>query len=121
MWDVEYTNEFGQWWNKLNQDERASVQAYVNLLKLYGPQLQFPYCSGINGSRHHNMRELRVQHKGNPYRILYAFDPNRTAICLFGGKKTGNNRWYKKSVPVADLLYNEHLQFIEELETYDSH
>ena len=30
------------------------------------------------------MRELRVQHRGNPLRILYAFDPRRVAILLLG-------------------------------------
>ena len=55
------------------------------------------------------MRELRVQHDGQPYRILYAFDPRRSAILLIGGNKTGDNRWYDVFVPIADRLYNEHL------------
>ena len=55
------------------------------------------------------MRELRVQHKGQPYRVLYAFDPRRTAILLIGGEKTGNDRWYEESIPRADRLYDEHL------------
>lgn len=56
------------------------------------------------------MRELRVQHKGRPYRILYAFDPKRTAILLIGGDKTGNNRWYEEYVPIANNLHDEHLE-----------
>jgi len=60
------------------------------------------------------MRELRIQHKGRPYRILYAFDPRRTAILLIGGNKTGNDRWYDQHVPVADRLYDEHLAELEE-------
>jgi hypothetical protein len=55
------------------------------------------------------MRELRVQHAGRPYRILYAFDPRRTAILLIGGDKTGDDRWYTTYVPLADRLYDEHL------------
>ena len=55
------------------------------------------------------MRELRTQHGGRPYRVLYAFDPRRCAILLIGGDKTGNDRWYAENVPVADRLYNEHL------------
>ena len=55
------------------------------------------------------MRELRVQHAGRPYRILYAFDPLRTAILLIGGDKTGNDRWYDTYVPLADRLYDDHL------------
>ncbi len=55
------------------------------------------------------MRELRIQHLGRPYRVLYAFDPRRTAILLLGGDKTGNDRWYDEQVPVAEDLYDEHL------------
>jgi hypothetical protein len=56
------------------------------------------------------MRELRIQHAGKPYRVLYAFDPRRTAILLIGGDKTGNERWYAKFVPIADALYNQHIE-----------
>ena len=56
------------------------------------------------------MRELRVQHKGEPYRILYAFDPRRVAILLLGGSKGGNDRWYSENIPIADKLYDEHLE-----------
>ena len=58
------------------------------------------------------MRELRIQHRGDPYRVLYAFDPRRMAILLIGGCKTGDARWYEKMVPVADDLYDEHLEEI---------
>ncbi len=60
------------------------------------------------------MRELRVQHQGSPYRVLYAFDPLRAAILLIGGDKTGDNRWYDRMVPVADRLYGEHLDQLRE-------
>ncbi len=59
------------------------------------------------------MRELRVQHEGRPYRVLYAFDPRRVAILLIGGDKTGNNRWYEENVPRADAIYDEHLRELE--------
>ena len=55
------------------------------------------------------MRELRIQHSGDPIRILYAFDPRRCAILLIGGNKTGKNSWYEKMIPLADKLYDEHL------------
>ena len=59
------------------------------------------------------MKELRVQHAGRPYRVLFAFDPKRCAILLTGGDKTGNDRWYEKFVPIADRLYEEHLAALE--------
>lgn len=69
--------------------------------------------SGIETSRHKHMRELRIQHEGRPYRVLYAFDPRRTAILLIGGDKTGNNRWYEEYVPQADNIYDQHLKELE--------
>lgn len=82
----------------------------VILLEECGPQLRFPHSSGIEGSRHAHMRELRTQYRGRPIRTLYAFDPRRCAILLLGGDKTGNNRWYETNVPVADRLYDQHLE-----------
>jgi hypothetical protein len=60
------------------------------------------------------MRELRVQYKGEPYRVLYAFDPRRAAVLLIGGRKTGDDRWYDEYVPMADRLYDEHLDELRE-------
>ena len=88
---------------------QASVDTTVRLLEELGPQLGYPHSSGIAGSRHARMRELRVQHRSRPYRVLYAFDPRRMAILLIGGDKTGNDRWYEEYVPLADRLYDEHL------------
>lgn len=56
------------------------------------------------------MRELRTQHDGRPLRTLYAFDQRRTAILLIGGDKTGDDRWYATHIPIADKLYDEHLE-----------
>jgi hypothetical protein len=60
------------------------------------------------------MRELRIQHEGRPYRVLYAFDPRRAAILLIGGDKTGNNRWSDENVPKADELYDGYLTELEQ-------
>lgn len=73
----------------------------------------FPFSSGIQQSRHSHMRELRIQHDGHPYRVLYAFDPRRVAILLLGGDKTGDDRWYEKCVPLADKIYDEHVDALK--------
>jgi len=111
-WDVEYTDEFGEWWDTLTEPAQIDIDAIVLLLQAHGPSLPFPYSSGVGGSKHPHMRELRVQHKGKPFRILYAFDPRRTAILLLGGDKTGNDRWYEYALPRADRLYEEHVRTI---------
>ena len=111
-WNVEYTDEFGLWWDSLTVAEQESAAATVGLLAIEGPKLAFPYSSGIHDSKHSHMRELRIQHAGRPYRVLYAFDPRRSAILLIGGDKSGNDRWYDQFVPIADRLYDEHLDLL---------
>ena len=104
-WDVEYTDELEDWWLRFTKSEQESINASVGLLEALG----FPHSSGIEGSRHGHMRELRIQHQGRPCRVLYAFDPRRSAILLLGGDKTGDDRWYVVHIPIADRLYDEHL------------
>jgi hypothetical protein len=113
-WNVEYTDEFGQWWGTLTEAEQESVDVSVRLLETMGPHLPFPHSSGVKGSKHGRLRELRIQRAGRPYRVLYAFDPRRAAILLIGDGKTGNDRWYDINVPLADRLYDEHLKELEE-------
>ena len=115
-WEVEYTDELGAWWADLSEAEQESVDFSVRLLGEKGPNLGYPHSSGIETSKHAHMRELRVQHEGRPYRVLYAFDPRRSAILLIGGDKTGNIRWYETYVPVADRLYDTHLDTLKKEE-----
>ena len=78
-----------------------------------GPSLAFPFSSQVKSSRYPEMRELRTQAGGDPLRLLYAFDPRRTAILLLGGDKKGDDRWYETYVPLADKLFERHLRTIE--------
>ena len=108
-WEVEFTDEFGAWWDTLTEGAQDAVDRVVGLLEARGPRLGHPFTSGVATSRHPHLRELRVQHRGRPLRVLYAFDPRRAAILLIGGDKTGRDRWYDECVPIADRLYDEHL------------
>jgi len=76
-WQVEFTDDFGRWWEDLTAEEQESVEASVSLLEKYGPTLPFPHSSAVKQSKHSHMRELRIQHHGSPYRMLHAFDPLR--------------------------------------------
>lgn len=69
-WDVEYTNEFGAWWTDLMEAEQEDVAAVVELLMEQGPRLSFPHSSGVQGSSHGHMRELRIQSGGKPIRVF---------------------------------------------------
>jgi len=113
-YEVEVTDEWLAWYRGLTEAEQDELAASIGLLEMKGPQLPFPYSSGISSSRHSHMRELRTQVGGRPYRTLYAFDPRRVAILLIGGDKTGDDRWYDVFVPKADDLYDEHLDTLAE-------
>ncbi|HEY1541771.1 MAG TPA: type II toxin-antitoxin system RelE/ParE family toxin [Xanthobacteraceae bacterium] len=108
-WAVEYTDEFGEWYAALREGIQDDIDRLVGLLEAHGPHLPFPYSSGVEGSRHGHMRELRVQSGGQPTRIFYAFDPRRAAILLIGGNKAGNKRFYVEMIALADRLYDIHL------------
>jgi hypothetical protein len=109
-WEVEFTDEFADWWHSLDEAEQEDVQASVLLLRERGPTLGRPHADLVATSAYPNMKELRTQHDGRPYRTLFAFDPRRVAILLIGGDKTGNDRWYLEFVPKADKIYAEHLR-----------
>ena len=112
-WEVEYTDEFEAWWVDLDEEERIDIDAVVGILEEKGPHLPYPYSSDVKVTRYGSIRELRIQHKGKPYRILYAFDPRRTAILLIGGRKAGGHRWYENYVPLAERIYEKHLKTLK--------
>ncbi len=112
-WEVEYTDEFEGWWFGLGEGEQESIRVAVDKLEQYGPALGRPLVDTIKGSRHPNMKELRPL--GGYIRVLFAFDPRRSAILLTGGDKTG--RWeefYKEAIPEADRLYDIYLEELRE-------
>ena len=113
QWSVEYTQEFEQWWNALTEDEQVVVASKVELLEKLGPTLPRPHADVIATSKHSNMKELRGRTEKGLLRVLYAFDPRRTAILLIGGDKKGNLRWYEQFVPIADQIFDEHLAALD--------
>ncbi len=96
-------------WHGLTEDEQDDLTAVAELLMEHGPRLPFPYSSGIESSKHSHMRELRVQSSGKPIRVFYAFDPRRMAILLIGGDKTGDDRFYERTVPLAERIWKDYL------------
>lgn len=113
-WPIETVEPFDGWWDTLDEPERISVVAILHVLEERGPTLGRPYVDQIKGSRHQNLKELRVQHRGRPLRILFAFDPRRVAILLLGGDKSGDKGWYDRHVPLADAAFDSHLQSLKQ-------
>jgi hypothetical protein len=114
VWEVEVSDEFIEWYDSLNEQEGVSVDGAVDMLVEYGPTLGRPYVDTLNGSVYPNMKELRIQHQGRPYRILFAFDPRRNAYLILGGDKTGDRDWYVDAICRADAIYALHLKEIGE-------
>ena len=108
-WEIEVSDEFLTWYRSLDEPELESVNGAVAKLEYYGPTLGRPYVDTLIGSRYPNLKELRVQHGGKPYRILFAFDPRRNAYLILGGDKTGNANWYVDAIREAEAIYAQHL------------
>jgi hypothetical protein len=108
-WRVEYRDEFESWWRDLSEDAQEAVAHDIDVLAAIGPGLGRPFVDTVHGSRYPNMKELRTSHRGHAYRVLFAFDPRRTAILLIGGDKTGDPRFYRSMIRRADRAYGEHL------------
>jgi hypothetical protein len=116
MRKVLQTNQFSEWFtisDSVDEDARVSIYAVMEVLKRVGPNLGRPYVDSVKESRHENMKELRVQSRGRPFRIFFAFDPFRQAVLLIGGNKTGDKRFYTRMIPIADTLYDHYLQDLE--------
>jgi hypothetical protein len=106
--EIVVTDEFKDWYEALSIDEQEPVFRVVTLLEELGTKLGYPYSSAIRGSAY-PLRELRVQHRGRPYRVFYAFDPERQAVLLLGGDKSGKDRFYEEYVPKTEALWERYL------------
>ncbi len=113
-WDVLLDEDFAAWLDGLDAALRNEILAHAALLGARGPHLGRPYVDTLEGSAFTNMKELRIQFHGDPWRILFAFDPKRRAILLVGGNKRGDKRWYKKNLAIADERFQRHLKRLEQ-------
>ena len=114
MVEILGTDDFEEWFLALEDKDAESVARVVGILEVKGTTLKFPYCSDIRGSKI-ALRELRVQSRGKPLRIFYAFDPIRQAVLLIGGDKSNDSRFYETVIPKAERLWQEYLTELEEL------
>jgi hypothetical protein len=110
IWEIIFHREFEEWFFAEDVTVQASIGMVLDILEEQGASLGRPYVDTVKGSAFTNMKELRVQHDGNPYRILFAFDPQRQAVLLIGGNKRGDKHWYEKSISVADKRFAEYLE-----------
>jgi hypothetical protein len=114
-WSVKVTEEYAAWFTALIKEDLPSavqVAQAVAALREEGPALGRPLVDRIQGSRIHHLKELRPGSAGrSEIRVLFAFDPTRSALLLLGGDKAGNwQRWYRENIPLAEQLYLEYTE-----------
>lgn len=110
-WRVVVTDEFDEWFQGIDAAEQEDVRTKVNLLRQFGPTLRRPHADTLNGSKHANMKELRVRTARSELRVAFAFDPERVGVLVVAGDKAGGStkRFYKDLIDRADRLFDEHL------------
>ena len=122
-WEIVYHDEYEIWFALLEKEDKAlylEILAQLKVLAQLGPSLGRPRVDTLKDSKFKNMKEFRIQHKGEPIRIFFAFDPKRQAVLLVGGNKVGNEkRFYTENIPIADKRYQEHLDELGKEENND--
>jgi len=110
-WNVEFHDALVAEFGALPSEVKVALAGHVELLKEIGPELGRPHADTLKGSRHANMKELRVQCAGGVWRLAFAFDPRRSAILLVGGDKAGvsEKRFYRTLIATADERLDDHL------------
>lgn len=111
VFEVEVTDQFDDWFQGLDEADQAAVAVRIELLAEVGPNLKRPVVGEIRASRFApRMKELRCG-TAAVIRVLFIFDPRRTALLLLGGAKAGAwKEWYEHAVPAADELYEVYLE-----------
>ena len=113
-WDVEFHDDFVAEYQELPEAVQNELQALVEVLEVLGPRMKRPHVDTLNGSRYKNMKELRFDAGGGVWRFAFAFDPNRQAIILCGGDKSGSSesRFYRRIIAKADARFDTHCNAI---------
>lgn len=110
IWEIVFHREFEEWFFEQAAEVQVSIGMVLDVLEEQGAGLGRPYVDTLKGSAYKNLKELRVQHDGSPYRILFAFDPQRQAVLLIGGNKGGDKRWYDVNIPIAERRFAKYLE-----------
>lgn len=108
-WSVILIDEVDEWFVDLSRTDQSmsdAIAAAIDMLEAHGPTLGRPLVDSITGSNVHNLKELRVQ----TTRILFVFDPTRSAVLLVAGDKARAwTRWYIENIPLAENRYHRWL------------
>jgi hypothetical protein len=112
VWEVLQTDEFRGWFDALDEDAQEDILAAAMVLAVKGPTLGRPWVDHLKASNVQNLKELRVQSSGRPFRICFVFDSGRRAVFLFGGMKRGvqEKRFYMQFIRNAERVLEKYLE-----------
>jgi hypothetical protein len=116
MWDVGFSDEFDREFDELLAEVQDELLAQLEVVRKFGPTAKRPRVDTLSGSKHANMKELRFDAAGGVWRVAFAFDPDRSAIVLVAGDKSGianEERFYKRLIKKADARFDAHLERIK--------
>lgn len=111
MWNVDFSDEYSDWFDTLDRDCKIAVLQRIDLLKEFGPQLPRPYSDVLHGTKYVNLKELRTKTEKHILRISYIFDKERKAFLLIGGDKKGKveKDFYKELIRISENLVEKYL------------
>ncbi len=115
-WNVELHPAFADEFSELAESVQDALYEEIEMLETFGPMLGRPTVDTLKDSRHSNMKELRFDADNGVWRTAFAFDPERKAILLVAGDKSGTSqkRFYKQLIKKADERFTEHLEQLKE-------
>jgi hypothetical protein len=121
-WNIDFHPDFYLEFSELATDVRLELLAKLLLLEEFGPKLKRPHADTLKGSDYSNMKEIRFQAADGVWRVAFAFDPERSAILLVAGDKSGGSeqRFYRQLIEIADSRFKDHLIKLMEKKTDDN-
>lgn len=110
-WVVIFDDDFEREVASLTYSVQNELFARAGLLAQFGPRLNRPWADTLKGSAYANMKELRFDADGGVWRVAFAFDPERQAILLVAGDKSGvsEKRFYRQLIDQADKRFSRYL------------
>jgi hypothetical protein len=110
-WKVLFQADFLDEFYTFDLQVQDEIAAMTELLAVFGPALKRPFADTLKGSKFSNMKELRFAASGGVWRLAYAFDPQRNAILLVAGDKSGGSsgRFYKSLISKDDMRFSMHI------------
>jgi hypothetical protein len=115
-WDADFHDDFAPEYDALAEEVQDELQAIIEILEQLGPQLGRPRVDTLNGSDYANMKDIRFDAADRAWRFAFAFDPNRVAMVLCGGDKSGGSekRFYRQLIAKSDKRFAAHLAKVKE-------